>query len=119
MNLHRLVKWADQLLQHCRPGAARAGSALAKLRSALDQLPTCKAFIGLFRRDAETLLQCQEVLKVKGLSEQTREQCHQIVEAMPLPPQCVGALRLGWRSILPLPASWLRHGGPADQLGPD
>ena len=83
MNLHRLVKWADQLLQHCRPGAARAGSALAKLRSALDQLPTCKAFIGLFRRDAETLLQCQEVLKVKGLSEQTREQCHQIVEAMP------------------------------------
>jgi len=37
MNLHRLVKWADQLLQHCRPGAARAGSALAKLRSALDQ----------------------------------------------------------------------------------
>src|SRR6267143_1445594 len=68
MNLHRLVKWADQLLQHCRPGAARAGSALAKLRSALDQLPTCKAFIGLFRRDAETLLQCQEVLKVQEIS---------------------------------------------------
>jgi hypothetical protein len=36
MNLPRLVKWADQLLQHCRPGAARAGSALATLRSALD-----------------------------------------------------------------------------------
>src|SRR6266853_582891 len=52
-------------------------------QSALAQLPTCKAFIGLFRRDAETLLQCQEVLKVQGLSEQTREQCHQIVEAMP------------------------------------
>lgn len=27
MNLHRLVKWADQLLPHSPPGAARAGSA--------------------------------------------------------------------------------------------
>ncbi len=83
MNLHRLVKWADQLLQHSPPGAARAGSALAKLRGALDRLPACKAFIHLFRRDAEALLQCQEVLKVQGLREQTRAQCHQIVEAMP------------------------------------
>lgn len=83
MNLHRLVKWADQLLQHSRPGAARAGSALAKLRGALDRLPTCKAFIHLFRRDAETLLACQEVLKVNGLSEQTRQQCQQRVEAIP------------------------------------
>jgi hypothetical protein len=83
MNLHRLVKWADQLLQHSPPGPARAGSALAKLRGALDRLPTCKPFIRLFRRDAETLLQCQEVLKVKGLSQQTSEQCDKIVEAMP------------------------------------
>lgn len=83
MNLHRLVKWADQLLQHSRPGAARAGSALAKLRGALDRLPTCKAFIDLFRRDAEALLQCQGVLKVKGLSEQTAQQCQEIIEAMP------------------------------------
>lgn len=83
MNLHRLVKWADQLLQHSAPGAARAGSALAKLRGALDRLPSCRAFIRLFRRDAETLLQCQAVLKAKGLSQQTSEQCHQIVETMP------------------------------------
>ena len=83
MHLHRLVKWADQLLQHSPPGAARTGSALAKLRGALDRLPSCQSFIHLFRRDAATLLQCQEVLKVKGLSQQTSEQCHQIVEAMP------------------------------------
>jgi hypothetical protein len=68
MNLHRLVQWADQLLKHSPPGAARAGSALAKLRGALDQLPTCRAFIELFRRDAESLLQCQAVFKVKGLT---------------------------------------------------
>jgi hypothetical protein len=83
MNLHRLVKWADQLLQHSPPGQARAGSAFAKLRGAMDRLPTCKAFIGLFRRDADTLLHCQAVLKVKGLSHQTREQCQAIVEEMP------------------------------------
>lgn len=83
MNLHRLVKWADQLLQHSPPGQARAGSALAKLRGALDRLPTCKSFIRLFRRDAETLLQCQEILKVKGLSQQTSEQCQAMVEVMP------------------------------------
>jgi hypothetical protein len=83
MNLHRLVKWADQLLQHSPPGPARAGSAFAKLRGALDRLPTCKSFIRLFRRDAETLLHCQEVLKVKGLSQQTSEQCQAMVEVMP------------------------------------
>jgi hypothetical protein len=83
MNLHRLVKWADQLLHHSPPGPARAGSALAKLRGALDRLPTCKSFIRLFRRDAETLLQCQEILKVKGLSHQTSEQCQAMVEVMP------------------------------------
>jgi hypothetical protein len=32
MNLHRLVKWADQLLQHSPPGRARTDSALAQLR---------------------------------------------------------------------------------------
>jgi hypothetical protein len=30
MNLHRLVKWADQLLQHSRPGAARSGLGLSR-----------------------------------------------------------------------------------------
>ena len=109
MNLHRLVKWADQLLQHSPPGPARAGSALAKLRSALDRLPTCKAFIRLFRRDAETLLQCQKILKVKGLGRQTSEQCHKMVEV--IPPS--SPVRVGFEA-------WMdKHLGVARELGLD
>jgi len=83
MHVHRLVKWADPRLQHSPPGAARAGSAVAKLRGALDRFPACKACIPLFRRAAAALLQCQAVLTVQGLREHTRAQCPQIVEAMP------------------------------------
>lgn len=109
MNLHRLVKWADQLLHHCTPGRARAGSALAKLRAALEQLPACKAFITLFRRDAEALLQCQRLLKVKGLSHATREQCQRLVDV--LPPS--SPVRLGFEG-------WMdKHLEVARQLGLD
>ncbi len=82
MNLHRLVKWADQLLQHSPPGRAAKGSALAKLRAALDQLPACKAFISRFLRDASVLLQCQQILKVNGLSDETSQQCQALVDVM-------------------------------------
>jgi hypothetical protein len=109
MNLHRLVKWADQLLQHSPPGPARAGSALAKLRSALDRLPACQSFITLFRRDAEALLQCQKLLKVKGLNHDTRAQCQGLVEVMP--PS--SPVRLGFQS-------WMTHHlEVASQLGLD
>ena len=109
MNLHRLVKWADQLLHHSPPGQARAGSALAKLRGALDRLPTCKSFIRLFRRDAETLLQCQAILKVKGLSQQTSEQCQAIIEVMP----SSSPVRVGFEV-------WMdKHLGVASELGLD
>lgn len=83
MNVHRLVKWADQLLQHCPPGRAAKGSALAKLQAALDQLPACKAFIGRFLRDANALLQCQQLLKVNGLGDETRQQCQALLDVMP------------------------------------
>jgi hypothetical protein len=68
MNLHRLVTWADQLLNHSPPGRAARGSALSQLRAALEQLPACKAFLSHFRRDASALLHCQQRLKVHGLS---------------------------------------------------
>lgn len=45
MNIHRLVKWAGQLLRHSPKGRARDGSMLSKLRAGIDQLPECKAFI--------------------------------------------------------------------------
>ena len=109
MNLHRLVKWADQLLHHSPPGRARVGSALAKLRASLDRLPACKSFITVFRRDAEALLQCQNLLKVKGLSHDTGEQCQSLVDG--IPPS--SPVRLGFQR-------WMdKHLGVARQLGLD
>ncbi len=83
MNLHRLVKWADQLLQHSPKGRASKGSLLAKLRASLDRIPDCKAFIRRFLRDAKPLLACQKILKTKGLSHDTYRECLQLVETIP------------------------------------
>jgi hypothetical protein len=92
MNLHRLVKWADQLLHHSPAGRASAGSVLSKLRARLGRLPQCKAFINRFLRDAQALLACQKILKTKGLSQETYQECQSLIEV--LPPQ--SAVRLGF-----------------------
>ena len=67
MNVHRFVTWADRVLQLSPPGGAKRGSMLAKLRSALGDLPDCKALIKRFQGDAGVLLACQELLKNRGL----------------------------------------------------
>jgi hypothetical protein len=83
MNLHRLVLWAERVLKHSPVGRAAPGSLLAKLRASLDQLPSCKAFIRRFRRDAIPLLECQKLLKVNGLSHDTQQACQALIEAIP------------------------------------
>ena len=83
MNLHRLVKWAEQLLKHSPKGRARNGSVLAKLRAKLDQMPICKAFINRFIRDANPLLACQKILKTKGLNQDTYKECQEILKTIP------------------------------------
>ncbi len=83
MNLHRLVLWAERVLKHSPRGRAAPGSLLAKLRANLDQLPGCKAFIGRFRRDATPLLECQKLLKVKGLGHDTGQACEALIEVIP------------------------------------
>ena len=83
MNLHRLVRWADQLLKHSPKGRAPQGSLLSKLRASLDQMPECKAFISRFLRDANPLLECQKILKNKGLSQSTYRECQQLLENIP------------------------------------
>ena len=83
MNLHRLVRWADQLLKHSPKGRAPEGSLLSKLRASLDQIPECKAFISRFLRDANPLLECQKILKNKGLSQSTYRECQQLLEDIP------------------------------------
>lgn len=83
MNLHHLVKWADQLLKHSPKGGAAKGSILSKLRASFDELPGCKAFISRFLRDAAPLLECQKVLKTKGLSQDSYRECQQMIETIP------------------------------------
>jgi len=83
MNVHRLVTWADRLLNLSPAGGAKAGSTLAKLRTCLDALPSCKAFITRFLDDAVPLLACQKILKTQGLSHDTLAQCEPLIDAIP------------------------------------
>ena len=83
MNVHRLVTWADRVLQLSPPGGAKRGSIFAKLRAALDDPPACKALIQRFRRDAGALLPCQQMLKTQGLSPATLAQCEPLIDAIP------------------------------------
>jgi hypothetical protein len=95
MNVHRLFTWADRLLQLSPPGGAKAGSILGRLRACLDELPTCKDLIKRFRGDAQGLLGCQQIVKTKGLSNDTRAQCEPLIDTMPS-----SALRQEFRAYL-------------------
>ena len=83
MNVHRLVTWADRVLQLSPPGGAKAGSTLARLRACMDELPACKDLIKRFRADAQGLLECQRIVKTKGLSHDTLAQCEPLICEMP------------------------------------
>ena len=83
MNVHRLVTWADRLLNLSPTGGAKAGSSLSKLRACLDELPACKALIKRFRDDAIPLLACQKILKTQGLSHDTLAQCEPLIDTIP------------------------------------
>jgi hypothetical protein len=83
MNVHRLVTWADRVLQLSPPGGAKRGSILAQLRTALGELPACKALIKRFQGDAKGVLACQQILKTHGLSPATLAQCEPVLGAIP------------------------------------
>jgi hypothetical protein len=82
MNVHRLVRWADRVLDLSPAGRAKAGSVLAKLRTCLDDLPACRTLIRQFRDDAVVLLACQKILKTRGLSHDTLTECEPLLDTM-------------------------------------
>jgi hypothetical protein len=82
MNVHRLVRWADRVLGLLPAGRAKAGSVLAKLRTCLDDWPTCRTLIRQFRDDAGALLACQKLLKTHGLTHDTLTQCEPLLDTM-------------------------------------
>jgi len=83
MNLHRLVRWAHHLLKHSPPGRAPRDSALATLRAALGKMPACKSFIQRFLRDAQALLTCQQIVKDTGLTLESYQTCHTVLDKLP------------------------------------
>ena len=83
MSVHRLFTWADRLLKLSPAGGTNAGSVLARLRACCDELPACKGLIKRFRADAQGLLECQKILKTKGLSHDTLAQCKPLISEMP------------------------------------
>ena len=83
MNVHRLILWADRLLKLSPAGRAAKGSTLSKLRASMDRLPMCRAFIKSFLNDAVPLLECQKILKTKGLSHRTLAQCEPLIQSIP------------------------------------
>ncbi len=82
MHVHRLVRWADRVLDLSPAGRAKAGSVLAKLRTCLDDLPACRTLIRQFRDDAVALLACQKMLKTRGLSHDTLTECEPLLDTM-------------------------------------
>ena len=83
MNIHRLVEWADKVLKHSPVGRVAKGSMTEKLRVCVDQLPQCKGLIKRLLRDATALLDCQMLLKSKGLSSKTSQQCKALIAPIP------------------------------------
>jgi len=83
MNLHRLVEWASRILKHSPRGRAAKGSLLQKLRDCFDRLPECKTFINDFLLDVEPLMECQEILKNKGMNQTSFDECRPIINTIP------------------------------------
>jgi hypothetical protein len=92
MNIHRMVKWAEMVLQHSPPGRSSEGSVISKLRDCLGNLPESKQFIKRFLRDALPLLECQKILKRFGLNMDRYKQCKELLKT--IPPR--SAVRIGF-----------------------
>jgi hypothetical protein len=83
MSVHRLCTWADRLLTLSPAGGTKAGSVFARLRACGDALPACQGLIKRFRAAAQGLLECQKMLKTKGLSHDTLAQGQPRLSEMP------------------------------------
>ena len=83
MNIHRMVTWAEKVLQHSPSGREPKGSIITKLRDCFGNLPESKQFIKRFLRDTRPLLECQKLLKGAGLNMDTYKQCKETLKTIP------------------------------------
>ena len=82
MNLHRLVKWADKILDLSPVGRAASGSVLEKLRKSVAGLSDHRSFIEQFSADARFVLDCLKHLKQQGLNRQSKALCRKAVREL-------------------------------------
>jgi hypothetical protein len=80
--VHRLFTWTDRRRKRSPAGGAKAGSIFARLRACMHALPAGRDLSKRFRTDAQGLLECQEILKTKGLSHDALAQGKPLICAM-------------------------------------
>jgi hypothetical protein len=83
-SISKLGLWGDKMLQVLAvKGAAKKGSVLARLRHALPGFGRLKPFIISFAKTAKITSDIMKILKNKGLSPTSYEECQQLSKQLP------------------------------------
>ncbi len=82
--ISKLGEWAERMLDALAGrGRAEEHSALAKLRAAMVGFSALRPFIERFASTARCVAEVLEILKNKGLNQQTYRQCCELAEQLP------------------------------------
>ena len=83
-SISKLGEWGAKMLNVLAiKGCAKKGSLLSKLRAALPGFSLLKPFVKRFANTTLVVSQVMEILKNKGLSQTSYEQCHQLSKQLP------------------------------------
>jgi hypothetical protein len=82
--ISKLGEWAEKMLDALAGrGRAERHSVLAKLRTAMAGFSALRPFIKRFALTVQGVAQVMEILKNKGLNQETYRQCSQLAEQLP------------------------------------
>ncbi len=83
-SISTLGKWSDRILDaFAIKGRAKKGSLLDKLRTAMPGFLILKPFIMRFARILQVVAQAMEILKNRGLDQNTYEECYKLSNTLP------------------------------------
>jgi hypothetical protein len=83
-SISKLGNWAEKILAVISTkGRAKKGSVLARLRKALPKLLLLSAFIRNFIVTTQAVASIMEILKNKGVTQETCTQCNQLIATLP------------------------------------
>ena len=84
LSISKLGKWGDKMINILgKKGQAKKDSVLARLRAVLPGFTSLKPFIRRFANHAKIVSQIMEVLKNKGLDQNSYKQCQQLLKQLP------------------------------------